>query len=82
MSFFAGILLIIIGLAFVIKSEWFFRNFGTIGWAEQHLGTSGGSRMMYKLMGVLFILLGLLGITGMLQAFLLWLTAPLTKFSV
>ncbi|MFH1191895.1 MAG: hypothetical protein V1655_00275 [bacterium] len=81
MVFILGIILIIIGCILVIKSEWFYQNFGSIQWAETHLGSSGGSRLMYKLIGLGFIFLGLLGITGMLQGFIVWLVSPLTKFN-
>ncbi|MFC1613604.1 hypothetical protein ACFL23_04735 [Patescibacteria group bacterium] len=80
MSFFVGLTLITIGVILVIKSEWFYQNFGSIQWAEQHLGTSGGSRIMYKLIGLICIFLGIMGITGLLNVFLLWITSPLTKF--
>lgn len=81
MFFFTGIIMTIIGCVLVIKSEWFFENFGTIQWAEKHLGTSGGSRLMYKLIGISFILLGLMGITGLLNGFIAFILSPLTKFN-
>ena len=59
------------GVAFILKTEWFVQNFGTNAWAEDKLGTSGGTRLMYKLLGIIFIFLGFLAITNMLQGFLL-----------
>jgi len=50
----------------VIKTEWFIQNFGTSSWAEQHLGSSGGTRLMYKLIGIIIIILSMMGMTGML----------------
>ncbi|OGH81117.1 MAG: hypothetical protein A3F93_00140 [Candidatus Magasanikbacteria bacterium RIFCSPLOWO2_12_FULL_34_7] len=52
---------------FVIKSEWLVNNFGANAWAEEHLGTSGGSRLMYKLMGIAIIILTVMILSGMAQ---------------
>lgn len=71
MRYFIGICLVLIGVALVIKSEWFLQNFGTNAWAEDKLGTSGGTRLMYKLLGIISIFLGFLAITNMIQGFLL-----------
>jgi hypothetical protein len=77
MKYFIGILGIIVGAVLVIKTEWFVQNFGTIEWAEAHLGYSGGTRLMYKLIGLAFILLSLMGMTGLLGAIILKLFGPL-----
>ena len=61
-----GILIILVGVFMVIKTEWFLQSFGTSSWAEEHLGSSGGTRLMYKLIGILFIILSVMGMTGML----------------
>jgi len=61
-----GILIIIAGCILIIKTEWFIQNFGTSAWAEQHLGSSGGTRLMYKLIGLAAIILSVMGMTGML----------------
>jgi len=71
MQYFIGVLVVILGVFLVIKTEWFVVNFGTIAWAEEHLGTSGGSRLMYKLIGLLSIFIGFLLVTNMFQGFLL-----------
>jgi len=55
-----------LGAILVIKTEWFLENFGRIDWAEEHLGVEGGSRLMYKIIGILFIVGSFLGMTGML----------------
>ena len=63
-------LLWLVGVAFgalmIIKTEWILETFGKSGWAEQHLGTEGGTRLLYKLIGVAFIIISFLGLTGML----------------
>ena len=57
---------IVAGFIITWRSEWFYRNFGTIAWAEENLGTSGGSRIFYKLFGVILLVTSVLGLTGLL----------------
>ena len=71
MRYFLGILFVAVGVLLVIKTEWFIQNFGTNAWAEDKLGTSGGTRLMYKLIGIAAIFIGFLTVTNMLQGFLL-----------
>lgn len=66
MKYFFGIGAIIVGIFMVIKTEWFVRNFGSSSWAEEHLGSSGGTRLMYKFIGIIFIILSMMAMTGML----------------
>lgn len=67
MKYTIGILAIFVGILFVIKADWFVANFGAIEWAEAHLGTSGGSRLMYKLIGLAMIILSVMIMTGLAQ---------------
>ena len=71
MRFFIGILLVLIGATLIIKTEWFIQNFGASAWAEEKLGTSGGTRIMYKFIGLAMILVGFLAVTNLHQAFLM-----------
>ena len=66
-----GFILVGIGAAVIIKTEWIVDNFGTNAWAESKLGTSGGSRLFYKLIGLAGILVGFLLITNMWEGFLI-----------
>jgi len=66
-----GIAACAVGLHLVIKTEWYLENFGSIDWAEEKLGTSGGSRTFYKLIGIGIIMIGFLAATGMLGGFIL-----------
>lgn len=59
-GFIVGIIIGFIGFVFVWKTEWFLINFGRIGFAEEHLGTEGGSRLVYKLGGILLIIIGIM----------------------
>lgn len=77
MSYFYGLLGIILGTFMVIKTEWLVQTFGTNAWAESHMGTSGGSRLMYKLIGIAIILISLLGATGQLGNIILSVLGPL-----
>lgn len=54
------------GFLMIWKSEWLFQNFGTIAWAEENLATSGGSRLFYKLFGLLVAIISIFGVTGLL----------------
>lgn len=78
MKIFLGIIIAAAGTFTVIKTEWFLENFGRIDWFDQKLGTEGGSRLGYKLVGILAIFIGLLLVFGMEGGFLAWLTSPLT----
>lgn len=70
MRFIVGILFVVFGGWMVVKTEWLIENFGTSGWAEANMGTSGGSRLLYKLIGIVIIFIGFLLITGLFQGFL------------
>lgn len=65
-----GILGTAIGLILIIKTEWFLENFGRIEWAEQKLGTEGGTRLFYKLFGLIFIFLAFVYMAGLWDEFL------------
>ena len=54
----------IIGALVVMKSEWFLNNLGAVQWAEEKLGTEGGSRLFYKLIGLAIIFFGIFIMTG------------------
>ena len=76
-----GALVIAVGLVLVIKSEWFLSNFGRIGFFDQHFGTSGGSRLGYKLVGMFTIFIGILIFINLIGGFLMWVLSPLLKYS-
>ena len=70
MRYILGVLGIVLGMILVLKSEWFFTFFGRIDFADKYLGTEGGTRLMYKLIGILFVILALLYMTGGIESFL------------
>lgn len=71
MKYVFALIAVIVGAFIVIKTEWIISSFGTSSWAEEHMGTSGGTRMLYKLIGVCVIILAFMGVTGMLGDVLL-----------
>lgn len=75
-----GLATVFFGSLFVVKTESFLNNFGRIGFFENHLATSGGSRLGYKLIGVFLIVMGFMITTGLISGFINWLISPLTKY--
>lgn len=71
MKYILGLIGVIIGLLMVIKTESIIQTFGTSAWAEEKMGLSGGTRFFYKLIGIGIIFISFLGITGMLNGFLI-----------
>ena len=69
------------GVFLIIKTEWFLNNFGRIGWFEDKLGTEGGSRLGYKLVGIIMIVVGIIILTGSGNDFMGWLLSPLLQYS-
>jgi len=67
----AGLVLLILGFIITWKSEWLLKNFGANSWAETKLATSGGSRMLYKLIGMGMMLIGILVMTGLVEGIIL-----------
>ncbi len=61
-----GLIVVVIGALIVIKSEWFFKNFGTPRFAEKYLQMYGGGRLFYKLIGIIASIIGFLIMTGLL----------------
>ena len=59
-----GIFLVAVGSVMVIKSEALYNFFGPVQWAENKLGSDGGSRLFYKLIGMAIIFLGFIVATG------------------
>lgn len=72
-NFILGIIITAIGFLFVWKTEWLLINFGRIGFAEKHLTSEGGSRLMYKFFGALIIFFGLMHAVDLSDNFFGWL---------
>jgi hypothetical protein len=74
-----GIIIITGGVLMVIKTEWLVSNFGYMAWFEEKLGSAGGTRLGYKLIGIAIILIGIIILTGGGPDFMRWLVAPLIR---
>lgn len=72
-NFIGGLLIAAVGFMLVWKSNWLMNNFGRIPWAERHLGTEGGSRLLYKIIGFIVILGGFLHATNLAETFIRWI---------
>ena len=76
-----GIIMIAVGVAFIIKTEYFLDNFGRMEWFETKMGLSGGSRLGYKLLGFILCFLGLMTAVGLIGGFINWVFSPITKYT-
>lgn len=74
-----GLIIMTPGAFLVIKTEWFVNNFGRIAWFEDKLGTEGGSRLGYKLIGLIALFIGILVLTGSGPEFIRWVVSPLIR---
>lgn len=63
MRYVIGILLIAIGIGMVWRTDMIIQVFGSSDWAEQKFG-GGGTWTMYKLLGVVLIIVAFLLIFG------------------
>ena len=62
-----SLIMMSLGYVMVWKAEWFLSNIGVSASAEKYLRTEGGSRLMYKLIGIIIIIIGALYLTGLLE---------------
>lgn len=80
MQIILGIIIVFVGFSFVSKSETLLNTFGRIGFFENHFG-NGGSRLGYKLIGIIICFIGMLIMTNMIGGFLEWVLSPLLKYN-
>jgi len=72
-----GLIIIVVGALIVIKSEAMLNAFGRIEFFERYLGGEGGSRLGYKLVGLIVIFIGFLIMSNMVNDFLGWMLSPI-----
>lgn len=70
MKYVIGIIVIGIGFLIIWKSDWLMNNFGRIAWAEEKLGMEGGTRLFYKLIGIVIIIFAFLYMSGAAESIL------------
>ena len=76
-----GLVIAAVGALVTIKANWFYENFGSIPSADKYLGTEGGSRLAYKLIGILIAIVGFLIMTNLIEGVLLGLSKLLVPGS-
>jgi uncharacterized membrane protein len=76
-----GALVIALGIYVVMKTETVLKNFGTRSFFERNLGTDGGSRLGYKLLGLLLIFLGLVIMLGISGDFMRFVLSPILRLN-
>lgn len=67
MRYFIGSIVIVLGFLLVWKADYLVNNWGRVEWAETHLSTEGGTRVLYKIIGIVVIIGAFLAMTGLLQ---------------
>jgi hypothetical protein len=77
MNILLGIIMAAVGALITIKSEAMLNMFGRVAWFEKYLGTEGGSRLGYKLLGILIFFIGVMIATNVIGDFMYWLLSPL-----
>ncbi len=82
MTFFIGLIMLVVGALITIKSNKVLEMMGTSEFFESKLGSMGGSRLGYKLLGMLIAFLGILAMTGLIQGFMGVILSPLLKYNV
>ena len=70
MKYVIGVICIGIGFLLVWKADWMMNNFGRIALAEEKLGMEGGTRLLYKLIGITIIVFAFLYMSGALESIL------------
>lgn len=81
MNFLLGLFIVACGVLIVMKTEAVYGFFGNMAFFDRYLGAEGGSRLGYKLLGILAIFIGTLIMTGLIGGFMNWLLAPLLKYN-
>ena len=77
MKIFGGILIAALGVWLLFKTESVMNTFGRVEWAEAKMQMYGGTRMFYKLLGLIAVLLGFLMITGLSGPMLEWIVSSM-----
>jgi hypothetical protein len=76
-----GLAMVVAGALMVIKSEAVLNTFGRMAFFEKNLGTEGGSRLGYKLIGIVVVFFGALVMTNLFGSFAQWVFSPLIDLS-
>ncbi|MBU1130591.1 hypothetical protein KJ840_00455 [Patescibacteria group bacterium] len=79
MKFIIGLIGIAAGFLLIWKSNWIVQNFGRIDWAEEHIATEGGTRLLWKLIGLAIIFISMLYMFGMVEGIIIGIFGSLFR---
>ena len=77
MNIIIGLIGMLAGALITIYSEKMLNAFGRIPVFEKYLGNEGGSRLGYKIIGMLIFFIFVLVLTGSYKGFMLWVLSPI-----
>lgn len=81
-NFLIGSVFVGIGFyGFILNTDGILSFFGRMEFFDKYLGTDGGSRLGYKLIGIVIIFFGFLVAFSLIDKFLLWSFSPITKYN-
>jgi hypothetical protein len=72
-----GLLIAAAGVSIIVYTESILNSVGRIEFFEAHMGSFGGSRLGYKLIGIIITFIGVMTLTGLMDNFMLWFLSPL-----
>ena len=81
MNLLVGGIIMALGIWMAVKSNSMLSNFGRIAFFENYLGTEGGSRLGYTLLGIVVTVIGMMVFTNLFGNFLTWILSPLIELS-
>jgi len=79
MRFFIGFIIVVLGFLLVWKANGIVENFGHVPFAEKYLGTDGGTRIFWKLLGLIIIIIAMLYMFGFIQGIIGAIFSPLFR---
>lgn len=66
-----GLAMVGVGAVVTIYANKIYEAMGPVAWAEEHLGSEGGTRLLYKLIGIGLAVLGLMLATNLLTGLII-----------
>ncbi len=79
MKYLIGLIVIAIGFLLIWKTDWIVNNFGKIDWAEMRLSAEGGTRILWKLIGIVVIILAMMYMFGFIEGVIGAIFSPLFR---
>jgi hypothetical protein len=79
MRYVIGLIFTALGVMMVIKTEWVVDFSGRVDFAEKYLGTEGGTRIFWKLVGVIIVIVSWMYMFNLGESILRWLFLPASQ---